>query len=433
MGDSVADKQIFREAALERLSTPDRLDQGLTIVGSAEWIGLGALIALIVGGAIWALTIRVPITVGGSGIMLEPGGLLEVTSGSRGRLVHFNVSPGTQVTAGQEIARVDQSELQSQLITAKAELRDVQAEREQIIAFQNRKRPTLAAATQQKRQAYQDHVKFLTERLDQLIEREKVNRDLFAKGYAAVQKVLDTQLEIGQADEQRQRDINGLRELDLDETKQRVADEQELMQIELKVSSAQRKVENLDEQLARESVVSSPYAGRVVELKVKVGEIVERGASLFTVIPSSVADKAGGLAGNSLTAVIYVPSGEGKQIKVGMPVALSPSVAPREEYGFLIGKVRWVAEVPATPEGMTYTLKNKQLVQTLSNNAAPIEVAVELELDPATRSGYKWSSSRGPDLKLNDGTLTRADIEVRDMPLLSLVIPPLRQVLAPKS
>jgi HlyD family secretion protein len=114
-------------------------------------------------------------------------------------------------------------------------------------------------------------------------------------------------------------------------------------------------------------------------------------------------------------------------------VALSPSVAPREEFGFLIGKVRWVAEVPSTPEGMTYTLKNKQLVQTLSNNAAPIEIAVDLERDPSTRSGYKWSSSHGPDLKLNDGTLAHADVEVRDMPLLSLVIPPLRQILTPKS
>ena len=66
----MAEKQLFREAALERLSTPDRLDQGLKIVGSAEWIGLGALIALIVVGAIWALVLRVPITVGGSGILL---------------------------------------------------------------------------------------------------------------------------------------------------------------------------------------------------------------------------------------------------------------------------------------------------------------------------------------------------------------------------
>ena len=428
----MAEKQIFREAALERLSTPDRLDQGLKIVGSAEWIGLGALVALIVIGAIWALTIRVPITVAGSGILLEPGGLFEVTSGSRGRLVNFNVTPGDQVTVGQEIAKLDQSELQSQLETAKAELRDMQAERDQITAFQARKLPTLAAATQQKRQAYQDHVKFLSDRLNQLMERDKANRDLLSKGITSIQKVLDTQLEIGQAEEQRQRDINGLKDLDFDETKQRVADEQELMQSELKVSSAQRKFENLAEQLARESSVTSPYAGRAVELRVKLGEIVERGASLFTVVPNT-ADNAAVSRGDQLTAIVYVPSGEGKQIKVGMHVALSPSVAPREEFGFLMGKVRWVAEVPSTPEGMVYTLKNKQLVQTLSNNSAPIEIAVELERDPATKSGYKWSSSHGPDLRLNDGTLTRADIQVRDMPLLSLVIPPLRQMLAPKS
>lgn len=428
----MAEKKIFREAALERLSTPDRLDQGLKIVGSAERIGLAALIALIVGGAIWAFMIRVPITVGGSGILLERGGLFEVTSGSRGRLINFSVAPGDQVKAGQEIARLDQSELQSQLAIAKAELKDFQAERDQIAAFQARKKPMLAAVTQQKRQAYQDHIKFLSDRLEQLVVRDTANRDLMAKGYIAVQKLLDTQLEIGQAEDQRQRDINGLKDLDFEETKQRVADDQELMQVELKVASAQRKHDNLAEQLARESIVSSPYDGRVVELRVKLGEIVERGSSLFTVIPSNLANATGNI-GEQLTAIVYVPSGEGKQIKPGMRVALSPSVAPREEFGFLIGKVRWVAEVPATPEGMAYTLKNKQLVQTLSNNAAPIEIAVDLEKDASTPSGYQWSSSRGPDLRLNDGTLARADIEVRDMPLLSLVIPPLRQILPSKS
>jgi HlyD family secretion protein len=426
----VAEKQIFREAALERLSTPDRLDQGLTIVGSAGWIALAGLVALIVGGTIWSLTIKVPITVPGSGILLEPGGMLEVTTGSRGRLVSFSVTPGAEIAKGMEIARFDQSEIASQLTTAEAELKDLKAEREQISAFQSRKRPMLAAASNQKRQAYEEHIKFLEVRLKQLAERDKGNLDLLAKGFIASQKVLDTQLEIGQADEQRSRDVNGLRELDLDETKQKLQDDQEILQIDIKIGSAQRKVEGLAEQLVRESVVKSPYAGRVVELKVKPGEIVERGASMFTLIPkeeATAADKAR----DELTAVVYVAPGEGKQIKAGMPVALSVSTAPREEFGFLMGKIRWVAEVPSTPEGMMYTLKNKQLVTNLSNNAAPIEVVVELERDSATPSGYRWSSSRGPDLKINGGTLTQADIELRGLPLLSLVIPPLRQIWTP--
>jgi HlyD family secretion protein len=428
----VAEQQsIFREAALERLSTPDRLDQGLAIVGSAGWVLLGSLVAFIVGGVIWAATIQVPITISGSGIFLEPGGMLEVTSGGRGRLVSFTVTPGAEIAAGAEIARLDQSDLQAQLVTAQAELHDLQAERAQIIEFQGRKGPMLAAAIKQKKHALEEHITFLDGRLKQLIERDKFNRELLLKGITAIQKVLDTQLEIGQAEDQRQRDVNGLRDLELDEAKQSVNDEQEVMQSELKVGSAQRKVDNLTNQVARETSVTSPYTGRVIELKVKLGELLERGTSMFTLVPR---DPASGDSRNAdLTAVVYVPPGDGKKIKVGMPVALSPSVAPREEFGFLLGRVKWVAEVPSTPEGMGYTLKNKQLVQNLSNNAAPIEVVVGLDRDPKTPSGYAWSSSRGPDIKLNGGTLTQADVRVRDMPLLRLVIPSLRQLWTSKS
>jgi HlyD family secretion protein len=56
---------------------------------------------------------------------------------------------------------------------------------------------------------------------------------------------------------------------------------------------------------------------------------------------------------------------------------------------------------------------------------------VELERDKATPSGFRWSSSRGPDLKINGGTLAQADIELRGLPLLSLVVPPLRQIWKP--
>jgi HlyD family secretion protein len=420
----VAEKSIFREAALERLSTPDRLDQGLSIVNSAGWLALVALIALVVGGTIWAITIRVPITVGGQGIFLSPGGLLEVVSASRGRITTIKVNAGDELKVGMEVAEVDQADLRAELAVAQGELRDITAEREQVAAFQARKKPILGAAAQQKRKAFEEHIKFLDGRIVQLQERDRANKELMGKGIIATQKVIDTQLEIGNAEDQRARDLNGLLEMDADAAKGRVQDEHELMVLDNKIASARRKVESINERLAREQVVISPYAGRVVELKVNLGELVERGTSLFTLVPASGHVST---EGNDLLGVIYVPAGEGKQVKPGMNVQLSPATAKREEFGFLMGKVRSIAEVPSTPEGMMRTLKNKQLVQTLSNNAAPIEVVVELQRDPATPSGYKWSSSRGPDLKINGGTLGQADIEVNSLPLLSLVIPPLRQ------
>lgn len=421
----MTEKPIFREAALERLSTPDRLDQGLVIVNSAGRYALGALVALIVGGAIWALTIRVPIMVAGQGILLTPGGLLEVSSASRGRIVSIKVGTNDEVKAGMTVAEIDQADLRNELAVVEGELRDLTAEREQIVAFQTRKKPMFAAAAAQKRKAYEEHTRFLDTRIAQLMERDKANQELMSKGIIAAQKIIDTQLEIGNAQDQRARNINGLLEMDAEAAKGRVQDEYELIQIDNKIASATRKVESLRERIARDAVVASPYAGRIVELKVNVGEIIERGAPLFTIVP---AEGQAGTADANLLAVIYVSPGEGKSVRPGMPVALSPSTAKREEFGFLMGKVRSIAEVPSTPEGMLRTLKNKQLVQSLSNNAAPIEVLVDLERDPATRSGYRWSSSRGPNLKINGGTLASADIEMTSLPLLSLVIPPLRQV-----
>jgi HlyD family secretion protein len=110
-------------------------------------------------------------------------------------------------------------------------------------------------------------------------------------------------------------------------------------------------------------------------------------------------------------------------------VQVAVSTARREEFGFIIGRVRTVAEIPSTAEGMERVLKNKQLVQTMSKNAAPFEIEAELFADPATKSGYRWSSSHGPNLKINSGTLITAEIEVRDLPILSLVIPQTRTLL----
>src|SRR5215469_1682056 len=101
----MASNSIFREAALERLSTPERLDQGLTVVGSMSWALLGGLSALVVGGLIWSVVVVVPVTVKGEGILLSPGGVLDVTSDSPGRVTQFLVRTDDTVAVGQIVAR----------------------------------------------------------------------------------------------------------------------------------------------------------------------------------------------------------------------------------------------------------------------------------------------------------------------------------------
>src|SRR5262245_17942519 len=94
-------------------------------------------------------------------------------------------------------------------------------------------------------------------------------------------------------------------------------------------------------------------------------------------------------------AVVYIPAQEGKKVRAGMRARVSPTTVRVEEYGYIIAKVRTVADFPSTPEGLERTLRNRTLAQAMSGRGAPLEVVVRLQVDPKTPSGYEWSSSKG--------------------------------------
>jgi HlyD family secretion protein len=69
------------------------------------------------------------------------------------------------------------------------------------------------------------------------------------------------------------------------------------------------------------------------------------------------------------------------------------------------------------------------LVTSLSGGGAPFELIVELERDASTPTGFRWSSSRGPEAEINTSTLADAQITVRSIHLISLAIPALESLL----
>jgi pyruvate/2-oxoglutarate dehydrogenase complex dihydrolipoamide acyltransferase (E2) component len=145
--------------------------------------------------------------------------------------------------------------------------------------------------------------------------------------------------------------------------------------------------------------VSSPYSGRILELKVDSGSQVESGTPLLSVEglnPDGQVD---------LVAVIYTAPAEGKKIQPGMQVQVSPSTVRREEYGFMLGKVASVGQFPATSQGMQRVLGNPELVKTLSAGGAPIEVPSNCCARPASALCLV---SRRPAGRGDSGTLCNA-------------------------
>ncbi|MCB0197572.1 MAG: NHLP bacteriocin system secretion protein [Anaerolineae bacterium] len=168
--------------------------------------------------------------------------------------------------------------------------------------------------------------------------------------------------------------------------------------------------------------VTSPQAGRVLEIRAAAGTVINAGSPIISLGPSDQTTDA-------LEAMIYVPAAEGKKIQPNMRVELTPSTVERAEAGFIPGRVVTVSELPVTPEGMQKSVGSETLAQQLGASEAMIEIRALLENDPTSTSGYRWSS-KDPQIVIENGTLSSVQIVVEERRPISLILPWLKQTVS---
>src|SRR5947209_8765560 len=107
----MARPNIFRAAAVERMSSPERLDMLMRVVSPKAWIPLVVLAAVAAGVVAWSVTSRVEVAARGRGVLARPGSLRAVVAPGRGQVASLKVARGDRVARGQTIATIDQGEL----------------------------------------------------------------------------------------------------------------------------------------------------------------------------------------------------------------------------------------------------------------------------------------------------------------------------------
>lgn len=108
---------IFRQESLERLSSPEQLDQLMQVVNARSWLALGALGSLVLLAIGWSIFGRIPITVTGKGILVHPTDSSDELIG----LTYFDRSQGNRIQPGMEVMIVpDRSDRGSILGRVKA-------------------------------------------------------------------------------------------------------------------------------------------------------------------------------------------------------------------------------------------------------------------------------------------------------------------------
>ena len=163
-----------------------------------------------------------------------------------------------------------------------------------------------------------------------------------------------------------------------------------------------------------ETDVVSLFNGRVDSVLIEKGMLLQRGQHVAVI-------KEGH---EPLQAFVFVPAQEGKQLKKGMQVQISPSTVKTQQYGYMQGEILSVSKFPVTEDEMFLLLENQSLVDTLSNHGdAQIEVRVKLLHGFSTPSGYKWSSSQGPPFAITRGTLCTASFVLGKQHPADLVLP----------
>lgn len=409
---------IFRKVALERLSSPEQLDQLIQVTSPRSWLALAGLGLLIVTALAWSVAGSIPTVATGEGILIRRGGVSELVATTEGQVTELLVEEGQLIERGQVVARLRQEELSRQIDDERERLEGLERELADMERYAEEQRRLRARSLEHERSNLRRKIEALETDMKILRERLREEEALLDDGLITRQALLESEREENRLEDQIAAERLSLSNLELE----RLDAEQQLDQmLDLRRASIRDQelaMRDLERRLEETTRVLSPYRGRALELLIDVGDIVQPGSPLLNLEVDS----------EDLIAVVFVPASDGKRIQPGMVARITPSTVKREEFGYMVGRVHRVADYPSTFRGIQSLLANDELVKNLIAAGPPIQIDIELTTAD-TPTGFLWSSSRGPNVTLSSGTLVESDIILREDAPIELVIPKIQQEL----
>ncbi|EKD82167.1 MAG: membrane-fusion protein [uncultured bacterium] len=418
-GDS---KQIFRQAALDRLASPEQTDRLDMLLPRNAWFILAGFLVFVILGLSWGIYGRVPTTVSGSGILLSPEGVMNILSTGNGTLVRLKVQNEAVVKTGDLLAEIEHPELSKEISGARQRLDELSKKKETSLLLQKREKESVEQLIKMKLAATSDTVKNFEKQIILAKQKAEQQKDLIARGLITKQALLETEKEIQSAEGQIRELRNQQKQTESESMNLGNRQTREEMGVDAEIAEQTRSIEMLEKRRELNSKIYAPTNGRIVEIMAAEHSVITQGQPILSL--ESIKE-----GGKKLEAYLYIPMREGKQIQPGMAAQIVPGAVKRQEFGFVCGKIVSVSPLPATENGMQSVLGNMSLVRSLMNSGPLIAVRAELLTDPASPSGLKWSSGKGPELIINSGTSCDASVVTREQAPITLVIPVLKDYL----
>ncbi len=385
------------------------------------WLVLFALLALIAVAIVWGLLGSVSITVEGQGILMKSGGILNIQHIAGGMIKEIKVKPGDVVHQGEVVARISQIEIVNRINETRIKLSELESKHVRTKQYSEEDLELQKKYLRQQELNILATIQSDNEQLKFLADKVEAFEDIQKKGGISKQQVVETKSQYETLKQKIADNQNRLKELQLKELELSQSKEAERTTSDSELDETRRSLGLLEQELVLKSDVMSPYTGRVIEVMVNEGTLINAGAPILSLEPIGRGIK-------SLEAVVYVPS-EGRNLKPGMEVQVAPAGIKKEEFGFILGRVTKVSDYPSSSQGMLRTLGSESLVKSLTDMGPVIRVNVDLVPSSKTTSGFRWSSPGGPPLTIQSGTVCSAKIIERKQKPISLVIPKIKEFL----
>lgn len=104
--------------------------------------------------------------------------------------------------------------------------------------------------------------------------------------------------------------------------------------------------------------------------------------------------------------ITYIPQEVANSLNIGGDVQISISGYPREEYGYILGKITSIGNTVVTEETINKDLGTTKYNEYLISASNCVRVVIRLNVDSSTRSGFECSNQKGgQNLPVEIGTL----------------------------
>ena len=188
------------------------------------------------------------------------------------------------------------------------------------------------------------------------------------------------------------------------------------------IQEVKREISKLELQLSTNSKIVSKQNGQILEITVAPSQVVNAGTRIGNINEE--------IASSQLVGITFFSIADGKKIQPGMTLQITPQTVKRERFGGILGNVTAVSSFPITKESAVSVVGNAEVMEGLISQKSDglIQVSANLMTDPSTVSGYRWSSSRGPAIKISPGTTTVVRVKVEDRVPITYIFPILRAI-----